>query len=85
MATLSLRPRSFSEVPAWALSHSVEDRCDGPEFDKCEIGRDAYPHGHRGLGIGSIIVAIAWLAFCGIIVVQALAPAFGIETHDRPC
>ena len=40
------------------------NRRDVIEFDKCEIGRDAYPpHDHGGGGIGSVAVAIAWLAF----------------------
>ena len=48
---------------------STQNRCDVSEFDKCEIGRDAYPpcdrraacppYDHRAL----VVVASAWLAF----------------------
>ncbi len=51
--------------PQWqqAVARSVQDRCDAREFDKCEIGRDAYPPINRGVGIGPAVVASAWLAF----------------------
>ena len=51
--------------PQWrqAVARSVEDRWDVSEFDKCEIGRDAYPLINRGVGIGPAVVASAWLAF----------------------
>jgi hypothetical protein len=43
-----------------ALARSVRDRCDVSEFDKCEIGRDAFPpHNHRS----TVAVTSAWLAF----------------------
>ncbi len=48
--------------PRWrqAVARSVQDRCDVPEFDKCEVGRDANPpYDPRGL----VVVASAWLAF----------------------
>src|SRR5262245_7714755 len=47
-----------------AIVRPVQDRSDVPEFNKCEVGRDAYPaYGHREGGIGSLFVATAWLAF----------------------
>jgi hypothetical protein len=51
--------------PQWrqAVARSVQDRCDVSEFDKCEIGRDAYPLINGGVGIGPVVVASAWLAF----------------------
>jgi hypothetical protein len=53
---------------------SVQDRCDVPEFNKCEVGRDAYPaYAHREVGIGSVVVASIWLAFFVIAVVHSLA------------
>jgi len=47
--------------PGWqAIARSVQDRCDVPRFDKCEVGRDANPpYDHRGV----VVVASAWLAF----------------------
>src|SRR5712691_3725987 len=47
--------------PQWrqAVARSVQDRCDAREFDKCEIGRDAYPPINRGVGIGPAVVASA--------------------------
>ena len=43
-----------------AVARSVQDRCDVSEFDKPEIGRDAFlPYNHRG----TVVVASAWLAF----------------------
>ncbi len=48
--------------PKWrqAVARSVQDRCDVPEFDKREIGRDASPpYNHSG----TVVVASAWLAF----------------------
>jgi len=43
---------------------SVQDRSGVPEFDKCEIGRDAYPaYDQKEVGIGSVFVATTWLAF----------------------
>ena len=48
--------------PQWrqAVARSVQDRCDVSEFDKPEIGRDAFPPCNRG---GTAVVASAWLAF----------------------
>jgi len=37
--------------PPWrqAVTRSVRERCDLSEFDKCEIGREAYqPYNYRG-------------------------------------
>jgi len=57
-----------------AVARSVQDRCDVSEFDKCDIGREAYPpHNHRATGV----VAAAWLAFYLIIVIHHLAAAGG--------
>jgi hypothetical protein len=59
-------PLTLAGEPRWrqAVLPSVQDRCDGPEFDKREIGRDAYPaYDHREVGVGSVFVATAWLAF----------------------
>ncbi len=45
-----------------------------PEFNKCEVGREAYPAcGHREVGIGSVVVASIWLAFFVIAAVHSLA------------
>jgi hypothetical protein len=44
------------------------------KFDRCEIGREAYPASHYGAaGIGSVIVAGAWLAFYVIAALHSLA------------
>jgi hypothetical protein len=57
-----------------AIVRSVQDRCDVPEFDKCEVGRDAYPaYGHREVGIGSVVVATAWLAFYVIAAIHVVS------------
>jgi hypothetical protein len=46
------------------LPAAIQDRCDVREFDKYEIGRDAYPLSNRGsVGVGPAVVAGAWLAF----------------------
>jgi hypothetical protein len=63
--------------PRWrpAAVRSVQGRRDVPEFDKCEVGRDAYPaYNHREVGIGPVFVASAWLAFY---VIAAIRVAFG--------
>ena len=63
MATLSLLSLTFSKISARAPAQSSQNRCDVPEFDRCEIGRDAYPpYDQRGL----VVVASAWLAFYAI-------------------
>ena len=50
-----------------AVAASRQDRCDAPEFDKCEIGREVYPlYNHRA----SVGAAGAWLAFYLIIVIH---------------
>jgi hypothetical protein len=67
-------PLTLAGEPRWRqAAGSAQDRCDVSEFDKCEIGRDAYPlcdhraayppYDHRAVGIGSAFVASAWLAF----------------------
>jgi len=50
--------------PQWrrAVARSVQ-ACDVSEFDKPEIGRDAYPPNNGGVGIGPAVVASGWLAF----------------------
>ena len=48
--------------PQWpqAVTRSVQDHCDVSEFDKSEIGRDAFaPYNYRG----AVVMASAWLAF----------------------
>jgi hypothetical protein len=55
--------------PHWrqAVARSVQDRCDVSDFDKREIGREAYPpYNHRG----TVVVASAWLAFYVIAAIQ---------------
>jgi len=56
-----------------ALARSVPDRCHTPEFERCEIGRDAYPLSFREVGIGTHVVTSIWLAFYFIACVHALA------------
>jgi hypothetical protein len=59
-------PLTMAGEPPWrqAEVRSAQDRCDVSEFGKCEVGRDAYPAYDRGeVGIGSVFVATAWLAF----------------------
>jgi hypothetical protein len=46
-----------------AIARSVQERSDVSEFDRCEIGREAYPPHNHG---GAVVVASAWLAFCVI-------------------
>jgi hypothetical protein len=59
-----------ADKPRWQrAAGSTQNRCDVSEFDKCEIGRDAYPpyahraayspYDHRAV----VVVASAWLAF----------------------
>jgi hypothetical protein len=61
--------------PQWrqAFARSVQDRCDVAEFDKCEIGRDAYPPINAGVGIGPAVAASIWLAFYVVAAVHSLA------------
>jgi hypothetical protein len=66
-----------ADEPRWrkAAVRSVQGRCDVPEFDKCEVGRDAYPpYNYREVGIGPVFVSTAWLAFY---VIAAISVAFG--------
>lgn len=59
-------PLTLADESRWqqAVVRSVQDRSDVPEFDKCEIGRDAYPaYDQKEVGIGSVFVATTWLAF----------------------
>lgn len=74
LAPADALPRAVERAgePQWrrAVARSVQDRCDVSEFDKCEIGRDAYPpYNHRG----TVVVASAWLAFCIIAAIHSLA------------
>jgi hypothetical protein len=63
VATWSLRSLAFFKISEPASSQSVQNRCDVPEFDKPEIGRDAFPpYNHRG----TVVLASAWLAFYAI-------------------
>jgi hypothetical protein len=49
-----------------APARSVYERRDVSEFDKCDIGRDAFPlHHHHG----AVMMARTWLAFYAIGVV----------------
>src|SRR5687767_9003291 len=68
-----LAPERAGE-PRWrqALARSPQERCDVREFDKCEIGRDAYPPVNGGIGI-SVVVASIWLTFFIIAVAHSLA------------
>jgi hypothetical protein len=62
--------------PQWrqAVARSAQDRCDVREFDKCEVGRDAYPaYDYREVGFGSAVVASIWLAFYVIAALHSLA------------
>jgi hypothetical protein len=49
-----------------AVAQSVQDRCDLCEFDRPDIGRDAYPLINRTVGLGPVVVAGVWLAFYAI-------------------
>lgn len=52
---------------------SFQARCDVPEFNKCEIGRDAYPASNHGkVGINAVVVASIWLVFYAIAALHAL-------------
>jgi len=57
-------------------ARSGQNRRDVPEFDKAEIGRDAFaPYNHGG----TIVVASAWLAIYVIAVIHpfiAWSPSF---------
>jgi hypothetical protein len=67
MATAPLPSLALSQSLAQASARSVKDRCYVREFDRCEIGRDAYPLSHHaGLGITSALTTMAWFAFCVI-------------------
>lgn len=48
--------------PRWrqAVARSVQHRCDVSEFDKPEIGRDAFPPCNHE---GTVVWATAWLTF----------------------
>jgi hypothetical protein len=57
--------RERADEPNWrhAVARSVQDRCDVPEFEKTEIGRNAASsYNHRG----TVVVACAWFAFYAI-------------------
>jgi hypothetical protein len=71
---------AMSEVGT--IAGSVRGRCDVPEFDRCEIGRDAYPHAQRAVGIGGGIVASIWLAFYLMAFFQAWLWAIEIEARQ---
>jgi len=50
-----------------AAAQSVQERCDGSEFDKREIGQAGLPpYNHRGI----IVAASAWLAFYVILAIH---------------
>jgi hypothetical protein len=50
-----------------AGARSAQDRCDVSEFDKFEIGREAYPPCNHA---GSAVMASAWLAFYVLAAIQ---------------
>jgi hypothetical protein len=55
----------------------AKERCESPEFDKYEVGRDAYAaHDNREAGIGSVVVPSIWLAFYVIAAAHSLASSF---------
>jgi hypothetical protein len=62
-----------------AVARSVQDRSDVLEFNKCEVGRDAYPSSghttaaHTRAGIGLVVVTSIWLAFHVVAAVHSLA------------
>jgi hypothetical protein len=76
LAPADTLPRAVERAaePQWrqAVARSDQDRCDAREFDKCEIGRDAYPLINSGVGIGPVVVASAWLAFYVIAAIHNL-------------
>lgn len=49
-------------APRWRqpIMRSVQDRCDGTEFDRRETGRHAHPPYDQA---GVVVVASAWLVF----------------------
>ena len=55
------------------LAPSVRDRGHIREFNRCEVGRDAYPtSGYDTVGVGAVIVASIWLAFYFTAALQVL-------------
>ena len=69
--------------PLWrqAVARSVQDRCDVCEFDKHEIGRDAFPpYNHSG----TVVVASAWLAFYVVAAIISRLPAIEVEAEAVP-
>ena len=69
--------------PPWreAVARSVPDRCDVCEFDKPEIGRDAFPpYNHSG----TVVVASAWLALFVIAALISWRPAIQIDAEPVP-
>lgn len=56
-----------------AAARSIHERRVDCEFDKSEIGREAYPTIDGKIGIGAVVVAFAWLAFFVIAIIHSLA------------
>jgi hypothetical protein len=52
--------RAAEPLRRQVIARSILDRCDVSEFDKPEIGRDAFPPYDHG---GTVVVASACLAF----------------------
>jgi hypothetical protein len=50
----------------------MPDRRDILPFDRCDVGRDAYPHSFTQVGIGTVVVASAWLALYVLASVNAI-------------
>jgi hypothetical protein len=61
--------------PWWkeVVARSVQARSDIPEFDRREIGRDAYPLTNRETGAGPIVVGSAWLVLYLVAAIHFLA------------
>ena len=80
--TLPLASERAGE-PRWrqAAARSAQDRCDVCEFDKPEIGRDAFPpYNHSG----TVVAASAWLAFYVIAAIISRLPAIEVEAEAVP-
>lgn len=54
-----------------AVTRSVQDHGDVLDFDKPESGRDRHLRNHKEVGVDTVVVAIAWLAFYVVAAVGA--------------
>ena len=57
-----------------AVTRSVQDRSDVREFDKRERSRDPTSRHDKGVGINTVVVASAWLAFYAVAAFGADVP-----------